>query len=76
MLIAVKPGCWLADCGKPWTEGGMSEGRLDSVRRDAYALLQRKYGSGVVKPMKTEKNSPFSDKCSASTTFAGKTNCR
>ena len=53
---------WLADCGKPWTEGGMSEGRLDSVIRDAYALLQRKYGSGVVKPMKTEKNSPFSDK--------------
>ena len=50
---------WLADCGEPWSEGGNSEGRLDSVRRDAYALLQRKYGSGVVKPMKTVKNSPY-----------------
>ena len=29
------------------------------VRRDAYALVQRKYGSGVVKPLQTKKNSPY-----------------
>ena len=50
---------WFADVGKPWAKGGISESRLDSVRLKAYGLINQKYGSGVVKPMKTKKASPY-----------------
>ena len=50
---------WYAECGPSWAEGGASEARLDSLRREAYVILQRKYGHGIIKPMKTKTNAPY-----------------